>query len=113
MDRWWALRTSGDGTEHPFIWSKSTGMIDLFLNGGLGGDFGHPDWVNDAGEVVRFSVIPDTASCPLEGHGFLWRDGVMTDLGTVDNDPTSLYWAVAKTPAPRNKARQQLLHEAP
>ena len=89
MDRWWALRTSGDGTEHPFIWSESTGMIDLFLNGGLGGDFGHPDWVNDAGEVVGFSVIPDTASCPLEGHGFLWRDGVMTDLGTVDNDPTS------------------------
>jgi probable HAF family extracellular repeat protein len=84
-----ASNVPGDGTEHPFIWSKSTGMVDLFLNGGLGGDFGHPDWVNDAGEVVGFSVIPDTASCPVEGHGFLWRNGVMTDLGTVDNDPTS------------------------
>jgi probable HAF family extracellular repeat protein len=84
-----ASNLPGDQTEHPFIWSKSTGMVDLFLNGGLGGYFGHPDWINDAGEVVGFSLIVPDQRCPLEGHGFLWRNGVMTDLGTVDNDPTS------------------------
>jgi probable HAF family extracellular repeat protein len=84
-----ASNLPGDQTEHPFIWSKSTGMVDLFLNGGLGGDFGHPDWVNDIGEVVGFSLIPSDGKCVLEGHGFLWRNGVMTDLGTVDKDPTS------------------------
>ncbi len=72
----------GDQTEHPFIWSKSQGMVDLFLNGGLGGTFGHPDFVNDAGEVVGFATIPGDQ----DGHGFLWRNGVMTDLGTVGTD---------------------------
>ncbi|MGC2724022.1 MAG: hypothetical protein WA224_08675, partial [Candidatus Acidiferrales bacterium] len=57
-------------------------MRDL---GTLGGTFGHPDWVNDAGEVVGFATIPGDQ----DGHGFLWRNGVMTDLGTVGTDPDS------------------------
>jgi probable HAF family extracellular repeat protein len=75
----------GDQTEHPFIWSKSQGMVDLFLNSGLGGTFGHPDWVNDAGEVVGFATIPGDQ----DAHAFLWRNGVMIDLGTVGTDPDS------------------------
>jgi probable HAF family extracellular repeat protein len=59
-------------------------LIDL---GTLGGDNGEADWLNDAGEVV--GIAQYTASCPntngLGGaHGFLWRKGVMTDLGTTD-----------------------------
>jgi probable HAF family extracellular repeat protein len=58
-----ASNLPGDQTEHPFTWSKSTGMIDLFLNSGLGGDFGHPDWVNDAGEVRKLSWWEARTSC--------------------------------------------------
>ncbi len=53
-----------------------------------GGTFGHPDSINDAGEVVGFSTIPCDQNCPV-GHGFLWRNGVMIDLGTVGTDPDS------------------------
>jgi probable HAF family extracellular repeat protein len=74
-----ASNLPGDGTEHPFIWSKSTGMQDI---GTLGGTFGHPDWINDAGEVVGFAFLQGDAV----GHGFLWRNGVMTDLGTIGTD---------------------------
>ncbi len=74
---------AGDVVIHPFIWSKSEGMKDL---GTLGGTYGHPDWINDAGEVVGFSKI---AGVQNGGHAFLWRQGVMTDLGTVGTDPAS------------------------
>jgi probable HAF family extracellular repeat protein len=77
-----ASNLPGDTTEHPFIWSKSTGMRDL---GTLGGTFGHPDWLNEAGEVVGFATTTDDAT----GHAFLWRDGAMTDLGTLGTDPFS------------------------
>ena len=77
--------TAGDVTTHPFIWSKSRGLVDLFLNGGLGGTFGHPDWINDAGEVVGYATLPGDQV----GHAFLWRDGVMVDLGTLGTDAQS------------------------
>ncbi len=73
----------GDLIVHPFLWSKSEGMKDL---GTLGGTYGHPDWINDAGEVVGFSKI---AGVQAGGHAFLWRRGVMTDLGTIGTDPVS------------------------
>jgi probable HAF family extracellular repeat protein len=56
--------------------------------GALGGDFGHPDWINDAGEVVSFSQIQSDQNV-FVGHAFLWRNGVMTDLETADGDPDS------------------------
>jgi probable HAF family extracellular repeat protein len=80
-----ASNLPGDQTQHPFIWSKSQGMVDLFLNGGLGGNFGYPDWVNDAGEVVGTATIPGDQ----DSHAFLWRNGEMIDLGTVGSDPDS------------------------
>lgn len=56
-------------------------MKDL---GTLGGTFGFPTWVNDAGEVVGTS-----STAGQGGHAFLWRHGVMTDLGTVGTDVDS------------------------
>lgn len=59
-------------------------MRDL---GTLGGNFGFAIWSNEAGEVV--------GSTSLQGddqtfHGFLWKDGSMTDLGNLDPLPNSL-----------------------
>jgi probable HAF family extracellular repeat protein len=73
---------AGDLVTKPILWSKSEGMKDL---GTLGGTFGHPDWINDEGEVVGLSYLPGDQV----GHAFLWRRGVMIDLGTLGSDPDS------------------------
>jgi probable HAF family extracellular repeat protein len=76
----------GDTNAHPFLWSRSKGMKDL---GTLGGTGGFPTWVNEAGEVVG------TASTANQGsHAFLWRHGVMTDLGTVGTDVDSQAFSI-------------------
>jgi len=77
-----ASNLAGDLVTHPFLWSKTEGLKDL---GTLGGTFGHPDWINDVGEVVGYA----TTAGDQVGHAFLWCRGVMTDLGTVGNDPQS------------------------
>jgi probable HAF family extracellular repeat protein len=74
---------AGDGTNHPFLWTKSGGMQDLgTLPGAVGNGFA--TWVNDAREVVGLSPTSDALL-----HAVLWRKGVITDLGTVGNDPNS------------------------
>jgi probable HAF family extracellular repeat protein len=53
--------------------------------GTFGGDNGGALWNNDAGDVVgRADVTGDQIH-----HGFLWKHGVMQDLGTFGNDPCS------------------------
>jgi probable HAF family extracellular repeat protein len=72
---------AGDLTHHAFLWDGKN-PIDL---GTLGGENAEADWVNDAEEVV--GIAQYTVSCPngLGGaHAFLWKNGVMKDLGTTD-----------------------------
>jgi probable HAF family extracellular repeat protein len=57
-------------------------MQDL---GTLGGAFSNADGLNDEGEVVGISSTADDQSF----KGFLWHDGVMTDLGDLDADGCS------------------------
>lgn len=71
----------GDATTHPFLWSRAEGLRDL---GSFGGDFGLGFWVNEAGEAVGAATDPDGAVL-----AFLWKDGVMTNLGTLAGDPCS------------------------
>ena len=66
-------------------WDKKNGMKDL---GTLGGSNGQATWLNDAGEVVGVANLPgDTAH-----DAFLWKGGVMTDLGNLG--VTSFAWAI-------------------
>ncbi len=74
----------GDKTHHPFLWHRGR-LADL---GTLGGDFGIATSLNDTGEVVGVASLP--IPCPGCGlgpqvyHAFFWKQGVMTDLGTLD-----------------------------
>jgi probable HAF family extracellular repeat protein len=66
---------------HPFLWDGKT-LLNL---GTLGGDFGEANWLNDAGEVVGHadtSIACPGGAGPI-GHAFLWKNGVMRDIGTV------------------------------
>jgi probable HAF family extracellular repeat protein len=47
--------------------------------GTLGGTFSQPFGMNNKGEVDGISTLPGDS----ETHAFLWRKGVMTDLGTL------------------------------
>ena len=50
----------------------------LKVLGTLGGTFGEAHGLNNPGSVPGQSLLPNGAL-----HAFLWRDGVMTDLGTL------------------------------
>ena len=68
---------------HPFLWPGERGsMTDL---GTFGGNFGEAKWLNDRGWVVGWATNPDE-----DQHAFFWKDGVMTDLGTVEGDTCSV-----------------------
>jgi probable HAF family extracellular repeat protein len=55
--------------------------------GTLGGTFSWATGINNKGEIDGFSTTPDeTCIPPLPGcndHAFFWRDGEITDLGTL------------------------------
>jgi probable HAF family extracellular repeat protein len=76
---------AGDHLSHPFLWTAPGPMRDL---GTLGGPTGQGNAINEAGEVVGFA---DTSNST---HGFLWRNGTMTDLGTLDGDCFSGAWGI-------------------
>lgn len=79
---------AGDASCHPFLWDKTEGMKDI---GTLGGDSGQAYFVNDAGEVVGSANVPGALGCDdgAQNQAFLWRNGVMTNLGAPDGDACS------------------------
>ena len=72
---------------HPFLWGRGAGMKDL---GTLGGTFGFANWISDAGEIAGSATNQGNQAL----HAFLWKNGIMTDLGTLPGDPCSVSQAV-------------------
>jgi probable HAF family extracellular repeat protein len=72
---------AGDILFHPFLWTAARVMRDL---GTLGGLTGTANNINDAGEVVGFADLPPGS--PTVTDAFLWKNGKMTDLGTLAGD---------------------------
>ena len=72
---------AGNQTHHAFLWEGS--LTDL---GTLGGDNSEAYWINDAGEIVGRADVPGSQQ---HHHGFLWRNGMMTDLGVPHGQPCS------------------------
>jgi probable HAF family extracellular repeat protein len=82
----------GNLTAHAFLWDKR-GHPQLRDLGTLGGDNASALWLNDAGDVVGYADLPPNppgcTGLTCVHHGFLWKHGVMTDLGTIGTDPCS------------------------
>lgn len=77
---------AGDQTYHAFLWDRKEGLKDLGILPGY--PFSQADWINDAGEIVGDSFA-GTANSAVASRAYLWKEGVMTDLGTVADDACS------------------------
>ena len=66
---------TGVPTADPFLWEDGV-MRDL---GTLGGTLGHPNGINNRGQVCGDSNLPGDSTT----HAFLWDRGKMEDLGTL------------------------------
>ena len=77
--------STGIPTPEPFLWDGRR-MIDLGNFGGTCG--GWPTWVNNKGQVVGLSYIPDNSKV----HAFLWDHGRLTDIGTSTAVASGAYW---------------------
>jgi len=76
-----------DQTSHPYIWDRKRGIKDL---GTLGGTYGWAAAINDAGAVAGTATNQDDDVL----LAFLWKDGVISNLGTLNGDTCSIADAI-------------------
>jgi probable HAF family extracellular repeat protein len=74
---------------HPFAWSDGA-LIDL-NTGTIGGNPITAQAIDDAGEIVGNAAFPNGATY---GDAYLWKDGVITNLGSLPGDCYSEAFAV-------------------
>jgi probable HAF family extracellular repeat protein len=83
------LLLPGDKLNHPFLWDGKK-LIDLTTPPFEESLNGEARWINETGEVVGSAAlnIPCAGLGP-QSHAFMWRNGVMTDLGMIAGTPNS------------------------
>jgi probable HAF family extracellular repeat protein len=90
------MNLTGDTTWHSFFWEEGA-IRDL---GTLGGINTTAIWLNRASHVVgRSDVAAICTACPAGEqkqlhHPFLWKDGVMTDLGLLYADTAGTAYSI-------------------
>jgi probable HAF family extracellular repeat protein len=72
-------KLAGDQNSDPFLWDGKA-LIDMFTEG-IGGSFLFANSINDDGEVVGAAAFQDH---PFDAA--IWKDSVVTDLGTLPGD---------------------------
>lgn len=78
------------GDVRPFLWDAGNGMQDL---GSLGGHMGWATDVDSQGRVVGQSDYTPSA---FQSHAFAWSGSILTDLGTLVNQPGDVSGASAR-----------------
>jgi probable HAF family extracellular repeat protein len=99
---------AGDLTTHPFLWTKSRGMQDL---GTLGGSNGETNWINDAGEIAGKADLPGPS--PQNHDAVLWKNSLVTDLGTLPGDSCSNAYQVNSSGQVVGTSEDQILCAVP
>ncbi len=81
-----------DGSQHPFLWTRSGGMRDLGLMSTDPTDVSNTAFeINERGQIVG-------ASCDVTGQicrGYIWQNGVMTDVNELLPEGSPLYVVLA------------------
>jgi probable HAF family extracellular repeat protein len=79
----------GEQQIHPFLWSGKK-LIDLTTAPFGGPGNGEARWINEGGEIVGGAELAlPCADREFQMHGFLWKTGVMMDLGMTAGNPNS------------------------
>jgi probable HAF family extracellular repeat protein len=83
------LLLPGDQVNHPFLWDGAK-LIDLNAPPFAPTINSEARWINQAGEVVGSGGVDvPCEGLPSQSHSFLWKNGEVTDLGTLDGTPNS------------------------
>jgi probable HAF family extracellular repeat protein len=80
--------SAADGTLHPFLWTKASGMRDLGLLSADPADAANtPFQVNNRGQMVGSSCDATLTFC----RGYLWQDGAFQDINDLIPASANLY----------------------